>query len=159
MKHANDGAGVISALIRAAKGVDIRIKKTYLFTLEFVGSTKLCPMKKILIPVIAIITLAATEGFLTTLNITKEKAQMAIWDSFSYGNYAGPTSTTYHSLAIPLRVAMVKEIGSFAIAYSQTDDFKKRYSEHREGGKPKEPEPYVPLAVTRKKCMTRTQGA
>ncbi len=108
-------------------------------------------MKKILIAIIAIIALAATEGFLTTLNITKGKAHMAIWDSFSYGNYAGPTAKTYHSFAIPLRVAMVKEIGSFAIAYSQTDDFKKRYSERREGRKPQGPEPYVPLAVIRKK--------
>ena len=92
-------------------------KNVYLFTLEFVGPTKLYLMKKILIAIIAIIALAATEGFLTTLNITKGKAHMAIWDSFSYGNYAGPTAKTYHSFAIPLRVAMVKEIGSFAIAY------------------------------------------
>ena len=48
MKHANDGAGVISALIRAAKGVDIRIKKNvYLFMLEFESPTRLSAMKRI----------------------------------------------------------------------------------------------------------------
>ncbi len=105
------------------------------------------------IPLCAIAALSFTfaAGLLETLKITAEQAHMAIWDSFSYGNYAGPTSKDYHNFTKPIQVAMIKEIGAFAKAYSQSDDFKKRYAERREGNKPQPPQPYQPMAELRKK--------
>ncbi len=100
---------------------------------------------------IVVMSFTFVAGFLETLKITADQAHMAIWDSFSYGNYAGPTSPEYHNFSKTVQLAMIKEIGAFAKAYSQTDDFKKRYAEHREGKKPVAPEPYQSTADMRKK--------
>lgn len=87
-----------------------------------------------------------SEVFLETLKITREDAQAGIWYSFSGGNYSGPASKTYHELAVPVRLSLIKEIGAFAKSYSRSDDFKKRYAEYREGQKPNAPEPLVTTA-------------
>ena len=104
-------------------------------------------MKKIFIPAIFILTgaLAFTATFLQTLKLTKEDAENAIWSSFSYGAYAGPTSDTWHSFSASVRVGMVKEIGAFAKAYSRSEDFKNRYAGYREEQKPPSPAPLVPV--------------
>ncbi|MBL7851610.1 MAG: hypothetical protein JNN04_11960 [Cyclobacteriaceae bacterium] len=84
-----------------------------------------------------------TASFLETLKIEKADAESAIWRSFSYGSYGGPMSAAWHNFAVPARVTMVKEIGSFARTYSRSDDFKKRYAEYREQQKPSAPAPFV----------------
>lgn len=88
-------------------------------------------MKKIIIPAFALLALAFSlaEGFLQTLEMTKETAENAIWNSFSYGSFSAPTSKTYHEFAVPLRLAMVKEIGAFAKTYTRSEDFKSKYEE------------------------------
>ena len=104
-------------------------------------------MRKIFIPATFIIAgaLAFTVTFLQTLKLTKLDAENAIWSSFSYAAYAGPTSKTWHSFSAPVRVAMVKEIGAFAKAYSRSEDFKNRYAGYREEQKPPPPAPLVPV--------------
>lgn len=92
--------------------------------------------------VIVVIT-AFTATFLETLKISKADAESAIWRSFSYGAYGGPMSSAWHNFAVPARVAMVKEIGAFARAYSRSEDFKKRYAQYRDEQKPAAPKPFV----------------
>lgn len=102
-------------------------------------------MKKWLVTSAAASLLAFTfyASFLETLKIAKVDAEDGIWRSFSYGAYGGPMSATWHNLAVPARVAMVKEIGSFARNYTRSDDFRKRYAEYREEQKPAAPKPFV----------------
>ena len=116
-------------------------------------------MKKLIIPGIALIALgfSVAEGFLQTLEITKETAEDGVWNSFSSGSYSGPASTRYHSFAVPLRVAMVKEIGAFAKAYTLTDDFKNKYGEYREQQKPTPPEALIPIAEQKNKAKESIQ--
>jgi hypothetical protein len=118
-------------------------------------------MKKFIIPGMAIIALAFTlaAGFLQTLDITQEDAENAIWYSFSTGSYNGPAKETFHNFTVPVRVAMVKEIGAFAKAYSGTEDFKKKYAQYRENRKPSPPEPLKTLAETRKESRATIQKA
>lgn len=118
-------------------------------------------MKKFIIPGMAILALAFTiaAGFLQTLDLTKEDAENAIWYSFSTGSYNGPAKETFHNFAVPVRVAMVKEIGAFAKAYTGTEDFKKKYAQYRENRKPSPPEPLKTLAETRKESRATIQKA
>ena len=78
--------------------------------------------------------------FLQTLGVSKEEANDYVWYSFQNGYFSYPYSDDYKTLNSSTRVALVKEIGDFAKAYSRTDDFKKRYSEYRLTQKPSEPE-------------------
>ncbi len=110
-------------------------------------------MKKPIVQIILVILIASAfsfAGFLETLEITKENAQDAVWYSFSNGGYSGPASKTYHNFAVPLRVSMIKEIGAFAKAYSQSDHFKNRYTEYRLGQRPSPPEALVTTAELKK---------
>jgi len=118
-------------------------------------------MKRYIIPAMAVIALAFTlaEGFLQTLEMTKADAENAIWYSFSTGSYNGPAKTTYHNFAVPVRVAMVKEIGAFAKAYTGTEGFRKNYAEYRENRKPSPPEPLKTLAESRKESRATIQKA
>lgn len=107
----------------------------------------------------AVIALAFSiaDGFLQTLELTKADAENAVWYSFSTGSYNGPARETYHNFAVPVRVAMVKEIGAFAKAYAGTEGFKKKYDEYRENRKPSPPDPLKTLAETRKESRTTLQ--
>lgn len=109
-------------------------------------------MKKLIIVVLAITALAftLTATFMESLKITREEAEDGIWNSFSYGAYGGPMSQAWHNLAVPMRVSMVKEIGSFAKAYSKSENFKSHYAEYRENQKPSPPEPFKGVDVLRK---------
>jgi hypothetical protein len=95
---------------------------------------------------IAIIILVAfafnrTLDFLQTLGISKEEANDYVWYSFEDGSFSYPYSDDYKSLNASVRVTLVNEIGTFAKAYSRTDDFKKRYNDYRLNQKPSEPDP------------------
>lgn len=118
-------------------------------------------MKKTIIIGIAAVALAFTmaAGFLQTLELTKEDAENAIWYSFSTGSYNGPSKSAYHNFAVPVRVAMVKEIGAFAKVYSGTEDFSRKYVQYREDRKPSPPEPLVTLAEQRKSTRATMQKA
>lgn len=83
-----------------------------------------------------------SEDFLQTLNISREDAENSVWYSFSSGNLNYPVSDIYKSLSGTARTALAKEIGVFAKAYTQTDDFKSKYLEMKESRKPKEPDPF-----------------
>jgi len=105
-------------------------------------------MKKIILSITialgAILFLAfhATQDFLQTLKISGEDADNYISDSFHYGSFAYPYSEVYHSLASSAKIAMVKEIGTFAKTYTKTDAFKKKYEDFKLSKKPTEPDPY-----------------
>lgn len=102
-------------------------------------------MKKWLILSGLVVLLAFTFSatFLETLKLGKADAEAAIWRSFSYGAYGGPMSAAWHNFAVPARVSMVKEIGSFARSYARSEDFKKRYAQYRDEQKPAAPKPFV----------------
>ena len=99
--------------------------------------------------VVAVLAFTISEGFLETLKLTREEAESAVWDCFSLGNYVGPAAPVYHNFSRNVQVAMVKEIGAFAKAYSTTEDFKNHYAEYREGRKPNPPEPFRSVTALR----------
>lgn len=92
---------------------------------------------------VAVLSFTVAATFLEELKIAEADAEDGIWRSFSYGAYGGPMSATWHNLAVPARVAMVKEIGTFARNYTRSEDFRKRYAEYREQQKPGAPKPFV----------------
>lgn len=108
-------------------------------------------MKKITILLLAGLGLAFTlpVTFLESLKLTRAQAGQGVWNSFSYGAYGGPMAKAWHSIAAPSQLAMVKEIGGFARAYSESDDFKRRYAAYRENYKPNPPEPFKGVDVLR----------
>jgi hypothetical protein len=93
---------------------------------------------------------AFTASFLETLKLAKTDAESGIWNSFSYGSYAGPMSNTWHNLAVPMRVSLVREIGAFARSYARSEDFASRYAEYRENQKPSAPQPFTGVEGIRK---------
>lgn len=97
-----------------------------------------------------VLATAFTTTFLETLKLAKTDAESGIWNSFSYGSYGGPMSNTWHNLAVPMRVSLVKEIGAFARSYTQSEDFARQYAEYREGQKPNTPEPFKGVEGIRK---------
>jgi len=109
-------------------------------------------MKKwwIVLGAVSVLAFTVAATFLDTLKIAKADAEDAIWRSFSYGAYGGPMSAAWHNFAVPARVAMVKEIGSFARNYARSEDFRKRYAEYRENQKPAGPKPFVGVEELKK---------
>lgn len=101
-------------------------------------------MKRLAVFGIVVIVAASafTATFLETLKLARADAEAAIWRSFSYGAYGGPVSASWHNFGVPVRVAMVEEIGAFARTYSRSEDFKKRYAEYRNDQKPSAPKPF-----------------
>ncbi len=117
-------------------------------------------MKKpitLIVLILMIVFAFSFASFLETLELTKTNAQDAVWNSFTYGSYSGPASKTYHNFAVPLRVSMVKEIGAFAKAYTQTEHFKSRYAAYRLGQQPTPPEPLVTTSEQKKKMRGELQ--
>ncbi len=105
-------------------------------------------MKKIIISVFIIAGMFilgafhAMQDFLQTLNISEEDAYNDISNSFQSGSFQYPYSKVYQTFSSSVRTAMVNEIGSFAKAYTKTDDFKKKYEDFRLSKKPTEPDSF-----------------
>lgn len=97
--------------------------------------------------------------FLSQLNITQKRAEESVWYSFAGGTYSGPLSKAYHEFAVPVRVAMVREIGAFAKSYTQSEDFKKNYAVYRDERKPSPPEPLMSMADLKKEQQESIQKA
>lgn len=118
-------------------------------------------MKKFLflIPAIGCLSFYLLVSFRETLKLTQEEAENGIMDSFNYGAYSGPASETFHAFSVPVRIAMIKEIGAFAKAYTQTEDFSKRYAAHREEYKPLPPESFIPLKDRREIAKADIQNS
>ena len=97
-------------------------------------------LSAMMIMLIMVVAFRTTMDFLQTLGISNEEANDYVWYSFQNGYFSYPYSDDYQSLNSSARVALVKEIGAFAKAYTKTGDFKNRYSEYRISQKPAEPE-------------------
>ena len=120
-------------------------------------------MKKIILPFLVLIILITgfevklAFDFLQTLGINRENAENSVWNSFSGGYFSKPYSEVYKTLSSQTRIAMVKEIGAFAKAYTQSDDFKKKYKEYRESQKPSAPEKPKSMKETKEEYKAEIQ--
>lgn len=94
---------------------------------------------------------------LKRLGIPGEIANDCIWSSFSGGYLSTPTMAKLKQTPVAERRGIVQEIGEYAKAYTRSEDFKKKYLEHREGQKPKEPEPPKSMAEQRKEQKEQMQ--
>ncbi len=98
------------------------------------------------------VTVAAAQDHLANLGITPGRAREAVFDSFVAGTISLAGESTVFTAATPaVRVAMVNFALTLARTFSETDDFKRRYADHREANGP-EPLPEAPSvdAVLRK---------
>lgn len=100
-------------------------------------------MLNVFVGLVLLLGTAYAATFLESLNLTRADAESGVWNSFSYGAYAGPMSKAWHNLAVPARVSLVKEVGAFAKSYTHSEDFSRRYAEYRESQKPTAPPPFT----------------
>ncbi len=82
-------------------------------------------------------TAAAKAGFLETLKVDAATAQDAIFNSLMYGSAYCPG--TCRTVPAGARAEVAKAAVAFAKAYSNTDDFKKRYAAQWASDEPKAP--------------------
>jgi hypothetical protein len=74
---------------------------------------------------------------LTDLGISEGRAREAFFDSFASGAVSLVGNVQVFKAASPqARAAMVKTVTAMARAYTETDDFARRYADHREANAP-----------------------
>ena len=91
----------------------------------------------VIITLIGVASVAAAQDHLASLGITAGRAREAVFDSFIADaiSLAGD-SKVFTSAAPAARVAIVNFALSLARAFVETDDFKRRYADHREANGP-----------------------
>ena len=95
---------------------------------------------------------SGAQDHLANLGITPGRAREAVFDSFVAGTISlAGESTVFTAVTPAVRVGMVNFALTLARTFSETDDFKRRYADHREANGP-EPLPEAPSvdAVLRK---------
>lgn len=87
---------------------------------------------------------AAAQDHLATLGITAGRAREAVFDSFITGTLSvAGEGKTFTAASPGARVAIVNFALSLARTFAESDDFKRRYADHREANGP-EPLPEEP---------------
>jgi hypothetical protein len=98
--------------------------------------------------VICVITVggAVAQDHLATLGISEGRAREAVFDSFLTDTLSVAGNSEVFKAASPsARVALVTFALSLARAFAETDDFKRRYADHRDANGP-DPLPPLPTA-------------
>ncbi|MGA9119471.1 MAG: hypothetical protein WB699_08895 [Bacteroidota bacterium] len=96
----------------------------------------------LIVPLLAMRTAMTSAGdILQRLNIPENIAHDYIWSSFQNMYLSIPNVSSLKTIARGDRAAIVKQVGDYARAFAQTDDFAKRYAEYRETRKPTPPDP------------------
>ena len=84
------------------------------------------------------------QNHLASLGITEGRAREAVFDSFITDTLSGAgDSKVFTAASSTARVALVNFALSFARAFAESDDFQRRYADHREANGP-EPLPEAP---------------
>jgi hypothetical protein len=103
-----------------------------------------CCVTATLICVIA--AAAAAQNYLAQLGITEGRAREAIFDSFITDTISiAGNNEVFKAAPAPARVALVNFALSLARAFAESDDFTRRYADHREANGP-DPLPPLPTA-------------
>ncbi len=125
-------------------------------------------MKKIFPVVILAATILAYSGFsmlenakdvMKQLGIPEEEARNYIWWSLSGNTFSYPGTQQVKKTPVSERAAMVQQICAFAKSYSESDAFRQKYLEQREGSKPippEKPEPVEEMRARLKKDMEKS---
>ena len=80
---------------------------------------------------------AAAQDHLATLGISEGRAREAIFDSFIAGSVSlAGKPAAFLAMTPQARVALVNFALTTARSFSESDDFKRRYAEHREANGP-----------------------
>ena len=108
-------------------------------------------MRRILVPALLLLCvvplIALREAYVTgsdilrKLNIPDDVAHDCIWSSFSGMYLSIPDARALKAVAKGDRAAIVKDIAAYARAYTQTDEFARKYLEYRDTKKPEPPQP------------------
>lgn len=89
---------------------------------------------------------AGAQDHLAQLGISDGRAREAVFDSFLTDTLSvAGNSEVFKAAAAPARVALVNFALSLARAFAESDDFKRRYADHREANGP-DPLPPIPTA-------------
>ncbi len=92
----------------------------------------------------------AAADVLQQLGIPVQLGKECVWSSFSGGYFAYPQNPEIKQTPNSGRASIVQKIGAFAKSYTQSEEFKNKYLEHRESMKPLPPEPPRSMAETRR---------
>ncbi len=102
---------------------------------------------------------APAADFLKQLGVPEFQARDYIWSSFSGMYFSYPMNNQIRHTAAGQRASLVREIGAYAKAYTQSGDFKTKYLENRENAKPTPPEPPKSVEQQRKEQKENLQTA
>ncbi len=75
------------------------------------------------------------------LGISADSARDYVWNSLSGGRFAYPSIPGLKQVPIGERATLVAQIGSYARAYAESEDFARRYSQFRAQQRPVPPSP------------------
>lgn len=81
------------------------------------------------------------DSILQKLQMTGEDAKEYVWNDCSGCYFSYPMPGELKNTSMDERPLIVKAVGEFAKIYTKSDDFKRRYLEHRESSKPNPPQP------------------
>ncbi|HEX2866918.1 MAG TPA: hypothetical protein VHO03_07735 [Ignavibacteriales bacterium] len=81
------------------------------------------------------------DSILQKLQLTGEDAKEYVWNDCSGCYFGYPMPGELKNTSMDERPLIVKAVGEFAKIYTKSDDFKRRYLEHRESSKPNPPQP------------------
>ncbi len=88
----------------------------------------------------------SADDFLQQLGLTSQSARDYVNTSVLRGYFSYPSGPKIKQVPLDRRAVMVGEIGAFAKAYTQSEEFRKKYAEYRNSLKPRAPEAPKPAA-------------
>jgi hypothetical protein len=98
----------------------------------------------VMVTLLCVTSAAAAQNHLGTLGISEGRAREAVFDSFITDTLSvAGESKAFTTASPPARVAMVNFALSLARTFTETDDFKRRYADHRDANGP-DPLPEAP---------------
>ena len=77
---------------------------------------------------------------LEQLGIPSDAVKECVWSSFRGGYLSYPSVAKLKQIAVGQRTGVLREVVDFAKSYTQTEEFKKKYLEYRDGEKPTPPD-------------------
>ena len=97
----------------------------------------------VIITSVTVMAAAAAQDHLAQLGISEGRAREAVFDSFLTDTLSvAGNSDVFKTASAPARVALVNFALSLARTFAESDDFKRRYADHREANGP---DPLPPL--------------